>query len=107
MSIHEISRLAGVIVRALHHYDAIGLLPSTALTNQIKLLELRREQLGRLIALAWKTLGTGGTPMQFDAFDKNELRQYADGIQGKWAAPPPIRNTRGGNRTVRPVTLTI
>ena len=33
MTIHEVSKLAGVSVRALHHYDAIGLLPPTALTE--------------------------------------------------------------------------
>ena len=29
MTIHEVSKLAGVSVRTLHHYDAIGLLPPT------------------------------------------------------------------------------
>ncbi len=29
MTIHEVSKLAGVSVRTLHHYDAIGL-PSAA-----------------------------------------------------------------------------
>ena len=33
MTIHEVSQLAGVSVRTLHHYDAIGLLPPTALTE--------------------------------------------------------------------------
>ena len=33
MTIHEVSRLAGVSVRTLHHYDAIGLLLPTALTE--------------------------------------------------------------------------
>lgn len=33
MTIHEVSKLAGVSVRTLHHYDAIGLLPPTALTG--------------------------------------------------------------------------
>ena len=33
MTIHEVSRLAGVSVRTLHHYDAIGLLPPTTLTE--------------------------------------------------------------------------
>ena len=32
MTIHEVGKLAGVSVRTLHHYDAIGLLPPTALT---------------------------------------------------------------------------
>ena len=33
MTIHEVGKLAGVSVRTLHHYDAIGLLPPTALTE--------------------------------------------------------------------------
>ena len=33
MTIHEVSKLAGVSVRTLHHYDAIDLLPPTALTE--------------------------------------------------------------------------
>lgn len=33
MTIHEVSKLAGVSVRTLHHYDAIGLLPPTAFTK--------------------------------------------------------------------------
>ena len=33
MTIHEVSKLAGVTVRTLHHYDAIDLLPPTALTE--------------------------------------------------------------------------
>ena len=131
MTIHEVSRLAGVSVRTLHHYDAIGLLPPTALTeagyrlyddtalarlqsillfrelefplkdikrilddpnfdqsaaleDQIKLLELRRKQLGKLIALARETLKTGVTPMKFDAFDKTEQARFAAEVKEKW-----------------------
>ena len=131
MTIHEVSRLAGISVRTLHHYDAIGLLPPTALTeagyrlyddtalarlqsillfrelefplrdirrilddpgfdqkaalnDQIRLLELRQEQLGRLIALARETMNEGVTSMKFDAFDKTELRQYAAEVKQKW-----------------------
>ena len=131
MTIHEVSKLAGVSVRTLHHYDAIGLLPPTALTeagyrlyddtalarlqfillfrelefplkdikrilddpnfdqsaaleDQIKLLELRRKQLGKLIALARETLKTGVTPMKFDAFDKTEQARFASEVKEKW-----------------------
>ena len=35
MTIHEVSKLAGVSVRTLHHYDAIGLLlPTGCMTIQ-------------------------------------------------------------------------
>ena len=131
MTIHEVSRLAGISVRTLHHYDAIGLLPPTALTeagyrlyddtalarlqsillfrelefplrdirrilddpgfdqtaalnDQIRLLELRQEQLGRLIALARETMKEGVTSMKFDAFDKTEQEQYAAEVKQKW-----------------------
>ena len=131
MTIHEVSKLAGIRVRTLHHYDAIGLLPPTTLTeagyrlyndtalarlqtillfrelefplkdikrilddpgfdqsaalaDQIKLLELRRKQLGKLIALARETLKTGVTPMKFDAFDKTEQERFAAEVNEKW-----------------------
>lgn len=32
-SVHEVSKLSGVSIRALHHYDAIGLLPATEVTK--------------------------------------------------------------------------
>lgn len=130
-TIHEVSKLAGVSVRTLHHYDAIGLLPPTTLTeagyrlyddtalarlqsillfrelefplkdikrilddpsfdpsaalqDQIRLLELRRKQLGKLIALARETLNTGVTPMKFDAFDKTEQARFAAEVKEKW-----------------------
>ena len=131
MTIHEVSKLAGVSVRTLHHYDAIGLLPptalteagyrlyddtalarlqsillfrelefplkdikrilddpnfdqATALTDQIKLLELRQARLGRLITLARETLETGVIPMKFDAFSKTEQEKYTAEVKEKW-----------------------
>ena len=131
MTIREVSKLAGVSVRTLHHYDAIGLLPptalteagyrlyddtalarlqsillfrelefplkdikrilddpkfdqATALTDQIKLLELRQARLGRLITLARETLETGVTPMKFDVFDKAEQEKYTAEVKEKW-----------------------
>ena len=151
MTIHEVSRLAGVSVRTLHHYDAIGLLLPTALTeagyrlyddtalarlqsillfrelefplkdikrilddpnfdqaaaleDQIKLLELRRKQLGKLIALARETLKTGVTPMNFDAFDKS---RHASPPRSRksGAAQPRIRNTSSTKRMALSVIL--
>ena len=32
MTVHEVSRISGVSIRALHHYDKIGLLPATDVT---------------------------------------------------------------------------
>ena len=48
------------------------------------LLELRRKQLGKLIALARETLKTGVTPMKFDAFDKTEQARFAAEVKEKW-----------------------
>lgn len=33
MTVHEVSKISGVSIRALHHYDKIGLLPATELTK--------------------------------------------------------------------------
>ena len=140
-TIHEVSKLAGVSVRTLHHYDAIGLLPPTTLTetgyrlyddtalarlqsvlpfrelefplkdikrilddpnfdqaaaleDQIRLLELRRKQLGKLIALARETLKTGVTPMKFDAFDKTEQEKFAAEVKEKWGGTAAYQEYR-------------
>ena len=111
-TVKEVSRLTGVSVRTLHHYDAIGLLkptavteagyrlydaqtlgklqpillirelefplkaikemltaehfdPMAALADQIRLLELRREKLDRLIDPARHIQNTGVMHMDF------------------------------------------
>lgn len=33
MTVHEVSKISGISIRALHHYDNIGLLPATKVTN--------------------------------------------------------------------------
>ena len=33
MTVHEVSKITGVSIRALHHYDNIGLLPAADLTE--------------------------------------------------------------------------
>lgn len=33
MTVHEVSKLSGVSIRSLHHYDKIGLLPATEVTE--------------------------------------------------------------------------
>lgn len=33
MTVHEVSKISGVSIRALHHYDHIGLLPATKVTE--------------------------------------------------------------------------
>ena len=135
MKIHEVSRLTGLSVRALHHYDRIGLLPATevtkkgyrlyddtalerlqyillfkelqfslkeireildspefdrekALTQQIRLLELKREHLDNLLDLAHgiRTLGVKG--MDFTAFDTKKMDEYAAQAKASWGTTP-------------------
>jgi len=130
-TVKEVSDLTGVSVRTLHHYDAIGLLkptrvteagyrlyddtalrrlqtillfrelqfslkdirdildspsfdPAVALSQQIRLLELQREHLDRLIAHARQIQKTGVMEMDFSAFDKSEMDRYADEAKQKW-----------------------
>ncbi len=132
-TVHEVSKISGVSVRALHHYDAIGLLKPTAVTeagyrlyddaaiarlqsillfrelefplksikaiiehpefnmraalaDQIKLLELRREQIDRQILLARETIETGEIKMDFSVFDRGEFERYAAEAKEKWGA---------------------
>lgn len=152
MTIHEISALAGVSVRTLHHYDAIGLLPpsalteagyrlydetalarlqsillfrelefplreirrilddphfdqSAALTDQIRMLELRQAQLGRLIALARETLETGGISMKFDAFDRTEQERYAAEVKKKWGGTSAYQEYQAREKSGNPADL--
>ncbi len=130
-TVHEVSALAGVSVRTLHHYDAIGLLkPSRvteagyrlyddaalgrlqailmfrelrfplkeigrildspsydrrqALAQQIEWMEMERSRLGALIALARRTLETGGNNMDFSAFDRSAIERYQKEARQKW-----------------------
>lgn len=127
----EVSRLTGVSVRTLHHYDAIGLLkPSEvtdagyrlyddtalerlqtillfrelqfplkeirqiidspdfdrydALDTQIKLLEMQRERLGRIISFAREIKEKGVMNMNFKAFDKAKIKEYSAQAREKW-----------------------
>ena len=130
-TVKEVSRLTGVSVRTLHHYDAIGLLqpakvteagyrlyddaalerlqtillfrelefplkeikimldaadfdPMAALTDQIRLLELKREHLDRLIEHARSIQQTGVMTMDFKAYDTKKLDAYAREARERW-----------------------
>ena len=130
-TVKEVSRLTGVSVRTLHHYDAIGLLkpaqvteagyrlyddtalgrlqtillfrelefplkeikemlaaesfdPMAALTDQIRLLELRREKLDRLIEHAKTIQKTGVMNMDFNAYDSKKLDAYTQEAKRRW-----------------------
>ncbi len=130
-TVKEVSHLTGVSVRTLHHYDAIGLLkptqvtqagyrlyddaalgrlqtillfrelqfplkdikamlsasdfdPMAALSDQIRLLQLRREHLDRLIDHARSIQKTGVMNMDFKAYDTKKLDAYAAEAKQRW-----------------------
>lgn len=134
MTVNEVSKLSGVSIRSLHHYDRIGLLPATevtaagyrlyddkalerlqmvllfkelqfplkeiatildnpnfdrssALEQQIHLLELRKEHLENLIDLARgiKMIGAKKvSKLSFDAFDTKKIDEYAREAKATW-----------------------
>ncbi len=64
--------------------DAPGFDPVEALEQQIQLLELRREQLDKLIQHARQLQETGGYFMKFDAFDNSKYDAYAAEAKERW-----------------------
>ena len=124
MTVHEVSRLAGVSIRTLQYYDKIGLLHPTGYTDagyrlyddtalerlqhillfrelefplkdikkiisspdfdrgeaieqQIELLKLKKEHIENLMDFALGIKMLGGKHMDFKAFDKSKLDEYA------------------------------
>ena len=138
MTVHEVSKLTGVSIRALQYYDEIGLLPpaqyteagyrlydnaalerlqqillfrelefplkeikrilespafdrSKALEQQIELLTLKREHIDNLIRMARTVKLTGGVTMDFEAFDKKKLEEYAAQARKSWGTTPEYK----------------
>lgn len=136
-TVHEVSQLTGVSIRALQYYDSIGLLHPAdhteagyrlyddtaletlqqillfrelefplkeirriiaspdfdrekAIDQQIGLLRLKKEHLEDLITLAGR-MKQGGTAMDFSAFDKTKLEEYARKAREEWGATPEYR----------------
>lgn len=130
-TVSEVSRLTGVSVRTLHHYDAIGLLkpttvtesgyrlygddalmrlqtilllkelqfplreikalfdhpgfdPMQALGEQIRMMELQRDRLDRLITLARQIQETGVISLDFSAHDKTPIDEYTAQAKARW-----------------------
>lgn len=130
-TVQQVSNLTGVSVRTLHHYDEIGLLKPTKVTeagyrlyddaalrklqsilffrelefplkqireflddpkfdayavldDQIRLLELRAEQLNKLISHARQIQKTGVIPMDFSPFDRSRQEAYAAEAKKRW-----------------------
>ncbi len=131
MTVHEVSKLAGVSIRTLQYYDKIGLLHPTgytdagyrlyddadlerlqqillyrelefplkdireimscpefdrskALEQQIELLTLKKEHLDHLIKFALGIKMLGVKHMDFSAFDKSKLDEYARQAKEQW-----------------------
>lgn len=132
-TVKEVSKLTGVSVRTLHHYDAIGLLrptevtdagyrlyddtalcrlqnilmfrelqfplreikaildspvfdPAEALEQQIQLLELQKKHTEELISLAREIQEKGVEGMNFQAFRKDGIDQYAAEVKERWGS---------------------
>ncbi|MBQ9147999.1 MAG: MerR family transcriptional regulator [Oscillospiraceae bacterium] len=151
-TVKEVSRLSGVSVRTLHHYDAIGLLkptevtaagyrlyddaalgrlqtillfrelqfplkeirqildtpgfdPVAAMTQQIKLLELRRDHLNDLIAHARRIQKTGVMDMNFKPFDKTEMEAYTAQAKAKWGKTDAYREFQEKTKDQTPAQI--
>ena len=62
-----------------------------ALEQQIVLLELRRDRLEELIALARQIKDTGGKTMDFKPFDTKQIDEYAKQAREAWGDTPEYR----------------
>ena len=74
--------------------DAADFDPLAALTDQIRLLELRREHLDRLIAHARKIQQTGVMNMDFKAYDTRKLDAYAAEAKQRWGHTDAWKESR-------------
>lgn len=137
-TVKEVSELSGVSVRTLHHYDAIGLLhptrvtdsgyrlyddtalrrlnaillfrelefplkeirrildspgfdPISALEDQIRLLELKREHLDQVIAHARTIQAKGVIPLNFKPYDTSMQERYAAEAKERWGKTDAYR----------------
>lgn len=64
--------------------DSPGFDTQKALREQIKLLELQRNRLDKIIISARKILTKGAETMSFSAFDKTEIEKYSDEAKQRW-----------------------
>lgn len=60
--------------------------PEEALNQQIHLLELQKQHIEELISFAREIKEKGVNNMNFDAFNKNELEQYAKEVKERWGS---------------------
>ena len=64
--------------------DSPGFEQQEALSQQIRMLEMRREHLERLICHARQLQKTGVITMDFSPFDESKLKEYADQARASW-----------------------
>lgn len=60
---------------------------SKAISQQLEMLKLKREHIDDLINLC-KKIQNGGNDMDFDAFDKSKLEEYAEEAKKTWGDTP-------------------
>lgn len=68
--------------------------PDEALTQQIKLLELRYDNLGKLITYAREIQKKGIKNMDFTAFDKAEIDDYKEEVRQRWGNTAAYHESR-------------
>ena len=71
--------------------DSPGFDPIDALEQQIRLLELQRNHLDKLISHARQIQKTGVIDMDFKPFDKHEMDAYAAEAKAKWGKTDAYR----------------
>ena len=73
-----------------------------ALEQQIELLTLKREHIDNLIRMARTVKLTGGITMDFEAFDKKKLEEYAERARKTWGATPEYKEfeQKNGGKTL-------
>ncbi len=74
---------------------------SKALEQQIKLLELKREHIDNLITFARGLKLVGGEYMEFKAFDKKKIDEYAKQAKAEWGKADAYKEfeEKSANRT--------
>lgn len=70
-----------------------------ALKEQIKLLELQKEHIEKIISLAHKIQIEGVEKMDFKAFNNEEFNQYANEVKEKWGNTIQYEEYKNKNRS--------
>ena len=76
-----------------------------ALEQQIGLLTLKREHIDNLIRMARTVKLTGGTTVDFEAFDRKKLEEYAARARESWGATPEYREFERKNSGKTPAEM--